>query len=170
MFYFIIACTLLLEAIPVETGEYCPYGYYTSVYGYSYYYSTYCDYGCCGDKYSSYSNVCCTQNLAGVIAGAVIGSLVGLAIIIGLIVFCCVSANNAKRRTGTVIQSTNPTTQAFVVSSNTVTQVPSTNPYGPVGYGYPGFGPPPAYSSFNNVPQGGTNPAYPPPPPPAANY
>ncbi|KAL3852203.1 hypothetical protein ACJMK2_015876 [Sinanodonta woodiana] len=64
--------------------------------------------------------------------------------------------------------SKNSSSNSVCCTSNTVTQVPSTNPYGPVGYGYSGFGPPPAYYPFNNVPQGGTNPAY--PPPPAANY
>ncbi|KAL3852199.1 hypothetical protein ACJMK2_015872 [Sinanodonta woodiana] len=162
-FYFLISYSLFINAIPpVEAGDFCQYDY-----GAVYYRSKYCDYGCCGSKYSSSSSVCCTENVAGIIAGAVVGSLVGLAIIIGIIVCCCIAANNSKRRTGTVIQQPN-TTQNVVVNSTTVTtQGPSTipAPYGPVNYGYPGSYPAPAYYQYNNMPQGSTDPAYPPPPP-----
>ncbi|KAK3608089.1 hypothetical protein CHS0354_004743 [Potamilus streckersoni] len=175
-FYFIIGSTLFLEAIPVKTAEIFQYDY-DSFYEKSN--SRYWVYGCCGSKYGRYNDGCCVQNPAGIIAGAVTGSLVGSALLIGLIVACCVAAKNTKSQ-GTVIQPPPPpnsTIQTCFVSNTTVTQGLSTNPgpyggpstnpgpYGPVGYGYPGGFPPPSYGQYNNVPQGGTDPAYPPPPP-----
>ncbi|KAK3608090.1 hypothetical protein CHS0354_004745 [Potamilus streckersoni] len=161
-FYFIIAFTFFLEAIPVGSVDKCQYGNYRNGY-----YYTYCDYGCCG---ITNNNVCCesfemTQKGDVIKAEAVFVSLCGYFVLIVLIVAFRATSNNS--RTGSVIQAPNTTTETSAVSNMGVTQGPPNNLgyYRPVCYDYSGGFLPPAYSQYNNVPQGGTDPAYPPPPP-----
>ncbi|KAL3853782.1 hypothetical protein ACJMK2_017295, partial [Sinanodonta woodiana] len=65
---------------PVNSADVCTYSYSSK---------RYCDYGCCGNIYSTYDGVCCSYNLAGIIAGSVIAGLVVIGVTIAIIIFCC---------------------------------------------------------------------------------
>ncbi|KAL3888040.1 hypothetical protein ACJMK2_000423 [Sinanodonta woodiana] len=164
----VLPILILLQVLPVVYGEYCPYGArysYPSSYSYQY-----CSDGCCGTKYSDYSDVCCSsidELTGGAIAGIVIGSLFVIFIVICCIVACCAAANNSSRRVGTVIQPASTGIQTVVLNSTAISQGQSTFPVQQQiqGYGYNYGVQPPPYVQQNNAPPGSSNPAYPPPPP-----
>ncbi|KAL3888045.1 hypothetical protein ACJMK2_000428 [Sinanodonta woodiana] len=140
-------CMLLLQTLLLAvSGELCPYGYTY----HSQYLSRYCSDGCCGTKYSDYSDVCCSYNelTGGAIAGIVIGSLFVVFVVICCIVACCAAVNNSSRRTGTIIQPASTGMQTVVVNSTTVSQGQSAFPvqHGAVGYGYNFVVQPPPYA------------------------
>ncbi|KAL3888043.1 hypothetical protein ACJMK2_000426 [Sinanodonta woodiana] len=168
-----VSIILLLSNIDlslVVSGEYCQYDYTNY---YSSYYSRYCSNGCCGTKYSDYSDVCCSYSIStidlsgGAIAGIVIGSLFLIFIVICCIVACCSAANSSSRRVGTVIQPASSGMQTVVVNSTAVSQGQSTFPVQQQaqGYGYNYGVQPPPYVQQNSAPPGSSNPEYPPPPP-----
>ncbi|KAK3580237.1 hypothetical protein CHS0354_012764 [Potamilus streckersoni] len=112
----------------VDAEEYCTY---SNSYTYLY---RWCDYGCCGDKYDSYDDVCCSSSNDGVIAGSVVGGVIFLGIMIGVII-CCVQSHN--RNKGVIIHPVNGP-QTVVVQGTTAAQG-----YPQLHYGaYPG---PPCY-------------------------
>ncbi|KAK3611549.1 hypothetical protein CHS0354_016481 [Potamilus streckersoni] len=100
----------------------------------------------------------------GVIAGSVVGGLAGLAILIGVIVCCCVAASRSSRSPGVIIQPMNSNAQSIVLNSTAFSHGQSTNPGPPYGHAANPYGlPPPGYVPYDNFHQGRADPAYPPP-------
>ncbi|KAL3888035.1 hypothetical protein ACJMK2_000418 [Sinanodonta woodiana] len=148
----------------VVAGEYCPYDYDKSPY---YYEERYCYYGCCRNRTSSYSEVCCSSNYntdsstssrssssASISVGPVLGGVAGLSILLGLARCCCAAANSSRKKPETV-QPSNTAMRTFVVNTTDLSQEGSIIPVHEetVGYAYPSASPPPPYGHYDNVSQ-----------------
>ncbi|XP_055881175.1 uncharacterized protein LOC129925600 [Biomphalaria glabrata] len=123
---WILIYALLFSLIGSALGEYCYYNYNSY---FTYTYSLWCPFGCCGSGSYRY---CCVTNV-GYIVGLVIGIIVLLVIIIS--VSCCCVRQRRLRAAQTTTVVSGATTGAIITSTGMTASAPQ-YPMTAYNYGY----------------------------------